>query len=75
MQIGDLKYMKNIFAKLSMACFATVFVTVLLTGCYRQMIYTPTVGQQLVDLQKAEQAGSLTEAEYQTQKTKVLNGK
>jgi hypothetical protein len=33
---------------------------------------TATVGQQLVDLQKAKDSGAITEAEYQSQKAKVL---
>ena len=33
----------------------------------------PTVGQQLIDLQKAKDAGAITDAEYQAQKTKLLN--
>jgi len=33
------------------------------------------VGQQLIDLQKARDAGIITEAEYQTQKAKVLGAK
>lgn len=32
----------------------------------------PTVGQQLIDLQKAKEAGAITEAEYQAQKAKFL---
>ena len=32
----------------------------------------PTVGQQLVDLQKAKDAGAINDAEYQTQKAKLL---
>lgn len=32
----------------------------------------PTVGQQLVDLKKAKDAGAITEAEYQTQRSRVL---
>jgi hypothetical protein len=32
----------------------------------------PTTGQQLIDLQKAKDAGIITEAEYQAQKAKVL---
>lgn len=35
----------------------------------------PTTGQQLVDLQRAKDSGALTDAEYQTQKSKVLNDK
>jgi hypothetical protein len=33
---------------------------------------SPTLGQQLVDLQKAKDSGALTEAEFQTQKAKLL---
>jgi hypothetical protein len=33
------------------------------------------VGQQLVDLQKAKDAGAINEAEYQAQKAKILDGK
>jgi len=35
----------------------------------------PTVGQQLVDLQKAKDSGAISDAEYQTQKAKVLGNK
>ena len=33
---------------------------------------TATVGQQLVDLQKAKDAGAITQAEFDTQKAKLL---
>jgi hypothetical protein len=33
---------------------------------------TATVGQQLLDLQKAKDAGVITDAEYQIQKSKLL---
>ena len=32
----------------------------------------PTIGQQLIDLQKAKDAGIITDAEYQAQKAKLL---
>jgi hypothetical protein len=32
-----------------------------------------TLGQQLIDLQRARQAGALSEGEYQTQKARLLN--
>jgi len=35
----------------------------------------PTLGQQLVDLQKAKDAGVITDAEYQAQKAKLLENK
>jgi len=33
---------------------------------------TATVGQQLVDLQKAKDAGAISDAEFQAQKAKLL---
>jgi hypothetical protein len=33
---------------------------------------SPTLGQQLTDLQKAKDSGALTDAEFQTQKAKLL---
>ena len=35
----------------------------------------PTIGQQLIDLQKAKDAGVITEVEYQAQKAKLLGTK
>jgi hypothetical protein len=35
----------------------------------------PTTGQQLIDLRKARDAGIITDAEYQTQKAKLLGNK
>ncbi len=40
-----------------------------------QGVLTPTIGQQLIDLQKAKDAGVITDAEYQTQKAKLLGNK
>jgi len=34
-----------------------------------------TLGQQLIDLQKAKDAGVITESEYQTQKARLLDNK
>jgi len=34
-----------------------------------------TLGQQLIDLQKARDSGAITEAEFQTQKGMLLNSK
>ncbi len=54
----------------------------LLAGCSWQIgggpgptTVKPTVGQQLMDLQKAKESGAITESEYQAQKAKVLGGK
>ena len=53
----------------------------LLTGCLAIQLgggstskpQSPTVGQQLIDLQKARDAGAITDAEYQAQKAELLN--
>jgi len=55
----------------------------LLTGCIglqlgggqSHEINNPTLGQQLVDLQKAKDSGAINDAEYQAQKAKLLNSK
>jgi hypothetical protein len=40
-----------------------------------QEMTAPTLGQQLVDLQKAKDSGAITDAEYQAQKAKLLENK
>jgi hypothetical protein len=55
----------------------------LLTGCLNLQLgggtttkaQSATVGQQMIDLQKAKEAGAITESEYQTQKARILCGK
>ena len=55
----------------------------LLTGCLAIKLgggstnkaESPTVGQQLIDLQHAKDAGAISDAEYQTQKTKILGNR
>ena len=61
---------------------AGLLALALLTGCETHLgggttnkIEQPTVGQQLIDLQKAKEAGAINDAEYQAQKAKLLNGK
>ena len=51
----------------------------LLSGCSwsvgsgaKNATIMPTLGQQLMDLQKAKDAGAMTDAEYQAQKAKLL---
>lgn len=71
--------MKRLFIPLS-AGFLTM---TLLTGCLNLELgggtttraQSPTLGQQLIDLQKAKEAGAITDAEYQAQKAKLLNSK
>ena len=68
--------MKKPVVSVLAACAAML----LLTGCLnlqvgggpRGGLQAPTVGQQLVDLQKARESGAITDAEYQAQKTKFL---
>jgi len=55
----------------------------LLTGCLDLHLgggtttrtQCPTAGQQLIDLQKAKDAGIISDAEYQSQKSKLLGNK
>jgi hypothetical protein len=55
----------------------------LLTGCLAVHLggdmtgkpVCPDVGEQLIDLQKAKDAGAITDAEYQAQKAKLLEKK
>ncbi|HTQ49455.1 MAG TPA: SHOCT domain-containing protein [Candidatus Acidoferrales bacterium] len=61
---------------------AGMLAVVLLAGCETHLgggsttkIEQPTLGQQLIDLQRAKAAGAITDAEYQTQKTRLLDGK
>ena len=70
--------MKRLFIPLC----AGLLATALLSGCETHLgggttnrIEQPTVGQQLIDLQRAKEAGAINDAEYQAQKAKLLNGK
>lgn len=69
--------------KLIAMTVAGVAAAVLLTGCLalqvgggdKQESHKATVGQQLIDLKAAHDAGAITDAEYNAQKAKVLNSK
>jgi hypothetical protein len=69
--------------KLLVPLAVCIFATTLLTGCLSLEFGSgsvtrnqhPTVGQQLIDLQKAKDSGAINEAEYQTEKAKILEGK
>ncbi len=70
--------MKKLFVPTGMALAAIL----LLSGCVAAIgnrdgrhSSGATLGQQLVDLQKAKESGALTEAEYQSEKARILNGK
>ena len=55
-------------------------ILVLLSGCLaldlgggtKNQTVNATVGQQLIDLQRAKDAGAINDAEYQAQKAKLL---
>jgi PBP1b-binding outer membrane lipoprotein LpoB len=69
--------MKRIIAPTALALSALL----LLSGCVAAIgnrgtnPSNATVGQQLIDLQKAKETGAMTEAEYQAQKAKLLENK
>jgi hypothetical protein len=66
--------------KIILPLLIAVTSTTLLTGCLAlslgsgetHEVKNATVGQQLVDLQKAKDAGAITDAEFQAQKAKIL---
>jgi hypothetical protein len=53
----------------------------LLSGCVwsvgssgpKTVNMVPTIGQQLIDLQKARDTGAINDAEYQQERQKILN--
>jgi hypothetical protein len=63
--------------------FAGLLAMSLLTGCLNLELgggsttkaQSPTIGQQLIDLQKAKDAGAISDSEYQEQKATLLSGK
>jgi len=73
------RHMKKPFIPLS----AGLLAMTLLTGCLNLELgggsttkpQSPTLGQQLIDLQKAKDTGAISDIDYQMQKTKLLNNK
>ena len=68
--------------KLILPVLAGLAAMMLLDGCVfaigsgdKSKTQPPTVGQQLMDLQKAKDAGALTDTEFQAQKAKILGNK
>ena len=69
--------------KLSIPLLVGLSAMMLLSGCIGVQLgggttnrtQPPTVGQQLIDLQKAKDAGIITDAEYQAQKARLLANK
>ena len=78
-KMNDTCHMK----KLCVPVLAGVAAAMLLTGCIGLQLgggtctrtQAPTIGQQLTDLQKARDAGAISDAEYQAQKAKLLGTK
>jgi hypothetical protein len=70
---------KNLF----LSTFIAVSAITLFSGCLNLQLgggttskpQTPSLGQQLVDLQKAKDAGAITPAQYEDQKAKLLGSK
>ena len=75
----EYKSMKKLFVP-ALIGLATV---TLLTGCLNLQLgggstnkpQTATIGQQLIDLQRAKDIGAITDAEYQQQKARLLSNK
>ena len=71
--------MKKLFIPTAVALSAML----LLTGCLvlkvgggdKKEERKASVGQQLIDLKTAKDAGAITDADYETQKAKLLGGK
>ena len=69
--------------KLFIAALLGLSAMTLLSGCLNIKLgggststpVLPTVGQQLIDLQRAKDTGAITEAEYQAEKTRLLGHK
>ena len=57
---------------ISAMLFITGCVGLSVGGGSKSENQNPTVGQQLIDLQRARDAGAISEAEYQAQKAKLL---
>lgn len=59
------------------ALAASVLAALVLAGCGGTEVVQPNVnvsmGQQLIDLKKAKDAGALSESEYKSQKAKLID--
>jgi putative oligomerization/nucleic acid binding protein len=68
--------MKKVAIGVTLCC--ALLVTMFVSGCVAAIGNrnpNVTVGQQLIDLQKAKESGAITEAEFQTEKSKLLGVK
>lgn len=65
--------MKRASVVLTLCC--ALLATLIVSGCVASIGNrnpSVTVGQQLIDLQKARESGAITETEYQAEKKKLL---
>ena len=70
--------MKKLLVPTAVALSAMLFFSgcvASLGGGTKNETHAATVGQQLIDLQKARDAGAITDAEFQAQKAKLIGGK
>ncbi len=69
--------------KLFIAVLIGLSAMTLFTGCLAIQLgggstnkpQSPTVGQQLIDLQHAKDSGAINDAEYQAQKARILSNR
>ena len=69
------KLSRLVWLSLVAATFLTGCLNLQLGGGTRSEVQGPTMGQQLIDLQKARDSGVITDAEYQAQRAKLLGNK
>jgi hypothetical protein len=67
--------------KLLLPALTALTAAMLFTGCswsvgggHTSQVAQPTVGQQLMDLQKAKDSGAINDSEYRLEKDKILQG-
>jgi uncharacterized protein YceK len=69
--------------RLALALMLTLAVAIFLPGCggihggstAETDVHSTTVGQELLDLEKARQAGVISDKDYEKQKKKILDRK
>ncbi|MGD0614389.1 MAG: SHOCT domain-containing protein [Verrucomicrobiota bacterium] len=68
--------------KLFIPALILLSAVTLLAGCswqvgggHKNETVQPTIGQQLIDLQKAKDSGAISNSEYESQRAKLLGSK
>lgn len=68
--------MKKLIVPIWVGLAAMTLLTGCAIGCGEKTTQVmPTTGQQLLDLQKAKDAGVITDAQFQSEKTRILDHK